>query len=106
MTALTTLKKTKPYKIVKIFIRLPIKKYSTTIINELISSNKTSANIVIVSYINLQDTKMFFKNELKMKALGDSTEREFKVLAIGGGINDVLITLTDIRKNMMLKMTR
>lgn len=106
MTALTTLKKTKPYKIVKIFIRLPIKKYSTTIINELISSNKTSANIVIVSYINLQDTKVFFKNELKMKALGDSTEREFKVLAIGGGINDVLITLTDIRKNMMLKMTR
>lgn len=106
MTTLTTLKKTKPYKIVKIFIRLPIKKFSTVIINDLIDSNKTSANIVMVSYINLQDTKVFFQNELKMKELSDSTEREFKVLAIGGGINDVLITLTNIRKAMMLKMAK
>lgn len=106
MTTLTTLKKTKPYKIVKIFIRLPIKKFSTVIINDLINSNKTSANIVMVSYINLQDTKVFFQNELKMKELSDSTEREFKVLAIGGGINDVLITLTTIRKAMMMKMAK
>lgn len=106
MTTLTTLKKTKPYKIVKIFVRLPIKKFSTVMINDLISKNKTSANIVMVSYINLQDTKVFFQNELKLKELSDSTEREFKVLAIGGGINDVLITLTDIRKAMMMKMAK
>lgn len=60
----------------------------------------------MVSYINLQDTKVFFQNELKMKELSDSTEREFKVLAIGGGINDVLITLTTIRKAMMMKMAK
>lgn len=106
MTTLTTLKKTKPYKIVKIFIRLPIKKFSTVIINDLINSNKTSANIVMVSYINLQDTKVFFQSELKMKEISDSTEREFKVLAIGGGINDVLITLANIRKAMMMKMAK
>ena len=106
MTTLTSLKKTKPYKIVKIFIKLPIKKFPTTAINEIIANNKTSANIVMVSYINLQDTKLFFKNELKMKELGDSTEREFKVLAIGGGINDVLITLGDIRKALMVKMAK
>lgn len=104
ISSLTTTKKLKPYKIVKSYIKLPIKLYDNTSLNELIDNSKYSTNIIVLSYINVSVSDSYFINELNINPLPGNYEREFKVLSIGGGINDSLRTLADIKKDLMIKI--
>ncbi|OBA27176.1 hypothetical protein HANVADRAFT_2006, partial [Hanseniaspora valbyensis NRRL Y-1626] len=104
ISSLTTTKKLKPYKIVKSYIKLPIKLYDNTSLNELIDNSKYSTNIIVLSYINVSVSDLYFINELNINPLPGNYEREFKILSIGGGINDSLRTLADIKKDLMIKI--
>ncbi|XBW36454.1 hypothetical protein QEN19_002032 [Hanseniaspora menglaensis] len=104
ISSLTSLKKLKPYKIVNIYVKLPIKLYENAYLNNLIDASKYSTNIIILSYINVSVSDTYFVDELKISKLPSSADREFKVLSIGGGINDSLRSLMDIKKDLMIKI--
>lgn len=104
ITSLNNIKKLKPYKVVKTYVKLPITLYDNSSLNELKNTSKYSTNIIILSYINVSVSDSYFTDDLNVDALAGDSEREFKVLSIGGGINDSLRTLTDIKRDLMTKI--